>query len=300
MKRTSFWLKRRLGIGNLRKMPKARRLDTCQQRINELGAGVTPRRSRVASHANPRVNEWTDQPWPDGSLMIDSVSRRRITFIARGITGLAGRERPQSDRCQEMPLDCIDNSPSAFAVYERHRESTDGENLIGPESVVSCARDVIHVDHVGEASELLIPEAFDKSRATSLENVAPARFQPRGCAEGVQPERLDFDRFSDARCDHTVAHPRVHPGELHARDASRQQAVRVHPDPESSAGGIAVYDLLDRGLEGSPLCCRQENRVVRDELQQLVDRDDVPEGRVDGVELGRLAMIGEPVWQHAF
>ena len=82
LKRTSFWLKRRLGIGNLRKMPKARRLDTCQQRINELGAGVTPRRSRVASHANPRVNEWTDQPWPDGSLMIDSVSRRRITFIA--------------------------------------------------------------------------------------------------------------------------------------------------------------------------------------------------------------------------
>ena len=146
---------------------------------------------------------------------------------------------------------------------------------------------------LGEASELLVPEAFDKSRAASLENVTPSRFQPRGCAEGVQPERLDFDRFSDARCDYTVAHPRVHPGELQARDASRQQAVRVHPDTESSAGGIAVYDLLDRGLEGSPLCCRQKRRVVRDELQQLVDRDDLPEGCVDGVELGRLAMIGD-------
>src|SRR5947209_11949657 len=188
-------------------MPKAKRLDTCQQRINEPGAGVTPRHFAVASHANPRVNEWTHQPWPDDALMIDSVSRRRITFIARGITRLAGRERPQSDRCQEMPLDCIDNSPSTFSVYERHRESTDGENLIGPETVVSCARDVIHVDHVGEASELLIPEAFDKSRAASLKNITPARLRARGCADGVQPERLDFHRFSDAWRDDTVANP---------------------------------------------------------------------------------------------
>jgi hypothetical protein len=178
LRRASFWLKRRLGIGNFRKMPKAKRLDTCQQRINELGAGITPRRCGVASHANPRVNEWTDQPWPDGSLMIDSVSCCRITFIARRVPRLARRERPQSDRCQEMLLDSIDNSPRAFPVYECHRQSTDGENLIGPERVVSCARDVIHVDHIGEASELLIPEAFDKSRAASLENVAPARFQP--------------------------------------------------------------------------------------------------------------------------
>jgi hypothetical protein len=98
LKRAALWLKWRLGIGNFRKMPKAKRLDTCQQGKNDLGGGVTPRRYGVASHANPRVNEWTDQPWPDGSLMIDSVSRRRITFRARGITRLAGRERPQSDR----------------------------------------------------------------------------------------------------------------------------------------------------------------------------------------------------------
>src|SRR6266700_867484 len=53
LKRASFWLKRRLGIGDFRKMPKAKRLDTCQQRINELGAGVTPRCCGVASHATP-------------------------------------------------------------------------------------------------------------------------------------------------------------------------------------------------------------------------------------------------------
>src|SRR4029079_16275828 len=106
------------------------------------------------------------------------------------------------NRCQEMSLDCIDNSPSACSVYERHRESADGENLIGPETVVSCTRDVIHVDHVGEPSEVLIPEAFDKSRATPLEDIAPARFKPRGRAEGVQPERLDLNRLADARRDH--------------------------------------------------------------------------------------------------
>lgn len=76
LKRAALWPKWRLGIGNFRKMPKAKGLDTCQQRVNELGAGVTPRRCGVASDANPRVNERTDQPWPDGSLMIDSISRR--------------------------------------------------------------------------------------------------------------------------------------------------------------------------------------------------------------------------------
>src|SRR5262245_45488253 len=175
-----------------------------------------------------------------------------------------------------MPLDGLDNSLSAFPVDECHRESANGENLIRPETVVSCAWDMIDVDHVGETPELLNPEAFDETRTASLEDVSPARFQPRGSAEGVQPERLDFDRLSDAWGNHTVADARVHPGELHAGDAGRQQAVHVHPDPESSAGRIAVHDLLDRGLEGSSLGSRQKSRTIRDELQQLVDRDDVP------------------------
>jgi hypothetical protein len=76
LKGAALWPKWRLGISNFRQMPEAKRLDTCQQRVNELGTGVTPRRWGVASDANPRVNERTDQPWPDGSLMIDGISRR--------------------------------------------------------------------------------------------------------------------------------------------------------------------------------------------------------------------------------
>src|SRR5947207_14643591 len=102
----------------------------------------------MTSNTNPRLDEWPHQPRPDGSLMIDSVSRCRITVIARRVTRLAGRERPQSDWRQEMPLDRIDNPPSAFRVHERYRKSADGENLIGPDTVVTCARDGIDVDHV--------------------------------------------------------------------------------------------------------------------------------------------------------
>jgi hypothetical protein len=58
--------------------------------------------------------------------------------------------------------------------------------------------------------------------------------------------------------------------------------------------------LRDRRLERSPLFCTQQRRIFRDELQQFVHRDDVPEGRIDGVELRRFAVIGEPVGQHAF
>ena len=105
-------------------------MDVCQQRIDEPGARVAPRRAGISSNANPRVNERSHQPRPDGSLMIDSVAGCRITFIPRRVTWLARRKRPQPDRRQEMPLDRIDNSPPAFPVHERNRESTDGENLI--------------------------------------------------------------------------------------------------------------------------------------------------------------------------
>ena len=45
-------------------------------RDRDVHAVDTPRLGGVASHANPRINEAPYQPRPDGSLMIDGVSRR--------------------------------------------------------------------------------------------------------------------------------------------------------------------------------------------------------------------------------
>src|SRR6266542_6163439 len=108
-------------------MSEARRREMREQRRHEPGARITPRGVRVASYTNPRVDEWTHQPRPHGSLVIDRVARRRIAFVPRRVTRFAGRERPQAERCQELLLDGINDARCPFTIDERDRQSADRE-----------------------------------------------------------------------------------------------------------------------------------------------------------------------------
>src|SRR5207244_1141806 len=131
-------------------------------------------------------------------------------------------------------------------------------NLVRPKTVVACPWHVIDIDNVGEVSEITVPEALEKRDAASFERAAPRRLEPRCRVEYVQPERLDFDRLSDPWRDHAIADARIHPRELHARNTSGQQTIRVHPDPESRAIRISVDNVQDRRLESLALVRRQE------------------------------------------
>ena len=123
--------------------------------------------------------------------MVHGIARRGIAFVAGRISRLAGRERPQTDRRQEPPLDGIDDSLRTFTIDERNRQSTHGKYLIRPERVVAGARHMIDVHDIGEPSSVLVPEPFDKRAAASLERLTPVRLQLSGDAQGIQPESLD-------------------------------------------------------------------------------------------------------------
>src|SRR5206468_3909998 len=80
---------------------------------------------------------------------------------ARRVARLSRCQRSQSKRRQEVLLDGIDHLPCTRAINERDRESSDRENLIGPKTVVACPWDMVDIDHVGEASEIIVPEALE-------------------------------------------------------------------------------------------------------------------------------------------
>src|SRR5262249_40076000 len=158
--------------------------------------------ARVASHADPRVDERSDQPRPDGSLVVHRVSRGRIPFIARRGAWLSGRPRPQSHPGQKMLLGSIGHPPGRPAINGPDGESSDCENLVRPKTVVTCPRYVVDIDNIDEPSELVVPEALAKREAASFEHAAPRRLEPRCRVECIQPQRLDLDGLSNSRRDH--------------------------------------------------------------------------------------------------
>src|SRR5207249_10761925 len=91
-----------------------------------------------------------------------------------------------------------------------------------------------------------------------------------------------------------LAHLRVHPGQLDARLPRREQPVGgILLDPVARALAMPADDLLEHGEE------RLERPVVVRRGEVGADRLDVPERRVHGVVLGRLARVRGPIREHA-
>src|SRR5205809_5207612 len=85
-----------------------------------------------AAHADPRFDEWADQPWPDRTLMINRISCARVALIVRRVSGFAGRKRAQTDWREQKHLHRF-NHTTSFVFRQKHeRQSADGDDLVRP------------------------------------------------------------------------------------------------------------------------------------------------------------------------
>src|SRR5262249_47030663 len=161
-------------------------------------------------------------PRPDGALVVRAVTLANAAPVVRHVARLVGRQRAEPERGQQPCLDRVDDVPGARALEDGERETADREDLVRAERRVAGAWPVRDVDDVVEGPRRLVPEAALERRTTLRVDVGPALREVATDPERVQPERLDLDRLPDPRRDDPVAHPRVHPGELHAGLAGGQ------------------------------------------------------------------------------
>ncbi len=271
-----------------------------EERFQEAGSRLPPEGRRDLSHAQPRFDEGTRQKRPDRSLMVGAVSLHNAPRVAAGVGGVVGGEGAQADRSQELSLDGVDDPARALSFQERERKPADREDLIGAERLVGRAGNVITVDHVEEAALLLVPETGVEGVLSLLSEIVPAKGKGGGEAQGVDPERLDLHRLSDARRDDPVADLRVHPGELDPGDASRQQAIGVRADPIAGPSRIAFEDCVDGARQRAAVRDRHPPSDAIAGRQILESGDDEPQRRVDRVVFRSLPLVREPVGQHPF
>src|ERR1043166_2082304 len=97
-----------------------------------LGFGVVRMRSSIC------IDEMTDQPRPNGSLMICRVARRRSSLVDGNISRIARAQGMQSGVGQEFVLDFVDDGAGAFCVEHRMRQAY-GKDLIWPDRRVIAA-----------------------------------------------------------------------------------------------------------------------------------------------------------------
>src|SRR5213593_308975 len=107
---------------------------------------------------------------------------------------------------------------------------------------------MIAIDNVRQITGVLVPEFFFESIAAFIEERLPTRGKFRANGKRVQPEGLNFHRLANTRCDLSAIHARVHPGELLALFAGREQTVAIGADAESSSFAVTSKNRLDRCL----------------------------------------------------
>src|SRR5215203_2307664 len=121
----------------------------------------------------------------------------------------------------------------------------DGEQLVRPARLIVRAVQLPALDHVEEVLTVFIPEALVEGAAATFgvpvqllglrrltDRARPACHEP----ECVVPERVDLDGLAAPRRDDPAVALRVHPRQLVALLALREQAVRgVYLDAEARA-----------------------------------------------------------------
>src|SRR6266487_2973559 len=108
---------------------------------------------------------------------------------------------------------------------------------------------MIAIDNVRQITGVLVPEFLFESSAAFIEERLPTRGKFRANGERVQPERLNFHWLANTRSDLAAIDTRIHPGELLAVFASREQSVSIGPDAESSSFIVTSKNRFD--------CCAQ-------------------------------------------
>src|SRR6185369_13672000 len=76
-----------------------------------------------------RVNDRTDQPAPNRSLMVSSIASTKVAIISRFVIGMSRRQRTQTDwRQKSLGHDLEDGRPAR--PIEHRVIQRDGENLV--------------------------------------------------------------------------------------------------------------------------------------------------------------------------
>src|SRR5882724_7531722 len=284
------WCKRRIAIEDLGDRPEPVVAEVMRH-WREEGAC----RLGVAVHLEVRERERAEEERPHRALMISAVAVPLIATVMALVLRVAGRKTPEPVGRQEMAGAGVDDLALAFE-WEWALAERDCEDLVWPERVIVA---VGRVDDVVTTPDAFIPEATESRPHARGEFVPWPERQPQSFreaghrAERVVPERVDLDRLAGAWRDDPVTHLRVHPGELDAGLARPEEAVGgILLDPVARALTVEPHDLLEHReqLFEQPVVSRR--RVIG------ADRLDVPEGRVHGVVLRRLAGVGKSVRQH--
>src|SRR6266550_5507060 len=101
---------------------------------------------------------------------------------------------------------------------------------------------MIGVDDIVEAGALSIPKTAAKTVETARQRFLPSVIELTADPQGIQPQRLNFHRLADAWRYNPVAHLGVHPCELHARNARREQPILIHVDAVARASQVATQN----------------------------------------------------------
>src|SRR5437870_3297727 len=120
-----------------------------------------------AADADPRLDEWTNEPRPDGALMVNGIALARAALVVRCITRLAWRERAQTHGRKQKHLHRIDNTTCFVFRQQGERQSANSEDLVRSECKIDYAGLVIAIDDVSKITSLFVPELAFK-RCTSL------------------------------------------------------------------------------------------------------------------------------------
>src|SRR5262245_58003365 len=160
-------------------MADASGVEVSEQWIHESLSGFASGRIGIASHTNPCFNERPNQPRPSGALMVDSITRRRITEVLRRVSRLTGSQRSQSHRCQQVLLHRVHDSSRSFAFDEGDWKTSDREYLIGPQTVVARTGHMIDVDDIREKATVFVPKSLQEGNPAPIEYPTPGRLQVR-------------------------------------------------------------------------------------------------------------------------
>ena len=93
LRKTSAGTVRRIAVENLGNVPKA---GLGEMSRKELQPFANLSMARLTMNFQVRVDKRTEQPCPDGSLVIRTVSGDRITFISSTIPGIRRRQAAQA------------------------------------------------------------------------------------------------------------------------------------------------------------------------------------------------------------
>ena len=106
----------------------------------ELAARVAFGFVRIAANTHPRLDERTNQPRPDGALVIGAVALAHASDVMGCVAGFTRCQRAQTHGDPKPRFDRDDNAQRLFVLQQRKRQATHCKDLIGAEGCIDNAR----------------------------------------------------------------------------------------------------------------------------------------------------------------